>query len=1646
MAIDREDVEKIIAGVVGVGVVGLGIAALIEAVVDGGESYVPTYGSNNAGNTSDSDDDDDDDDFYEYTSVPSEDDLFEEDRIIRQEMDSMWDEQQADQMWYEYQNGVFRQRDAGRDYQSAQQEFDAKSNGYQTEFIYIDFTQNLKSGSFRNRNDVYQESIEDQFEKVKRKLALYGKNDMVDLCEFVNHCFPMMKSAYYVSLPSFERRIESASNYQGMDCIYNMVLRPEKTGVISSIIPKELDVILVGDLVFRNNLISFVVKGLDLIDENVEKFGELRIECAAAYAVTKNSRNLPDYRIEARNLYKPFLTRDMVLSLCEKVYPIENPERAIEVFEKWKKYVDFRSYFLNVQSQRNECVQGIELIKAYAVSRSDYRKNEDIYEQHLLDHNKNFIQREQVLLSEANDDTVEFPLVRVEIVRNLAEISKSMSRDKKITNFERELRRFTRVQVALSPNNPTNNGGSDFGRNLIYLGDRIAFEAENEAPNCEDILQFFEKKLAQINSQIDNKYAGIIRAAISSFREKEEVRLGEECEKTIKEYFDALGRNLDSDVNNNTDKSISKRYQSKIREIKTKYDKQRKDLEKKFKGKTKGENADGEKEKYASEIENINQDESHEIDSIPLLSWYEERNSKLKHDFEKSRILQKNKEVEQLCEEKERLLKLELADAIAQKKKEFEDQIAQERQEEVRKKTEQLTLRHFYVYFKAEDIDFDYLKPAVLSSYKYLVYDNRAEKAKIERQKKTLESFYHGYVKNPFLASYLFVPETLGKAESEIGDIEWFGSRLNDSQKEAVRKALASNSLFLLQGPPGTGKTEVIAEITAQYVKQGKKVLVSSETHKAIDNVFDRLPKIPEIRPLRLIPSQSNKDTQYSPEKLVDNLYESISSRLDRRIQWYENFTEMKNNFSEKMQELCFRYDQLLQLEKACRNVQTKKSKLQRDIETIDVNIEERRNAKRPLQDELVQYDSILLCIDRGAFWEDVEKADILVKIGTRLYEILVKYDFFLDLDNEKIQAIYKISLDQVSEEFRTIEENSSSMSVEQEKAGIRSKIRALRDPDTDEIIEGKEEEYEELRKQLISLKNAKDADSEIDYASLLVASFISADKLSDSSKRTKILQQFSDIKAQIADCVSAEKGSLSEISSELRNKITDIDDQISEYKRNRNLLQIEIEQLNDDSSYADFRKKQQELRKEITDFFADFEIFDEYLADDYATAIEIIVKRWNEIELNQETLQQENKSKIPMYKAIREYLDDEEILEEDRISYTKKLFDNANVFGMTCTSREYYSEESMRSLREYKLGNINVRNVGIDIVIIDEVSKSSFLDLMIPILYGKTVILVGDHRQLPPMYDLKHMKKADFDGLDPEVIDYDLNKQYQELYETCFFKTLFERVPSAYKIMLDKQYRCHSDIMDVFNHFYSTNGKGLSVGLSNQNDLKNHDLEIKTNGLTLIEPHNYIYFINCTEYESQLDAESTSIINRQEAEVIAKLLQLMNDQYGKMIDKGTIRKDKKKDERKSAGVICTYRDQARHIKSLIKGKSFTNFSAKREDRLIINTVDDFQGDERDIIIVSMVRNPRGGKSNSDFIKQFERINVALSRARYMLVVVGSMDYLNSIAIDLPDINGNKDLDRHSFPVYREIIRTIQAKGRIIQVTDVLGEVNRNGK
>ena len=149
----------------------------------------------------------------------------------------------------------------------------------------------------------------------------------------------------------------------------------------------------------------------------------------------------------------------------------------------------------------------------------------------------------------------------------------------------------------------------------------------------------------------------------------------------------------------------------------------------------------------------------------------------------------------------------------------------------------------------------------------------------------------------------------------------------------------------------------------------------------------------------------------------------------------------------------------------------------------------------------------------------------------------------------------------------------------------------------------------------------------------------------------------------------------------------------------------------------------------------------------------------------------------------------------------------------------------------------------------------------------------------------------------------------------------------------------------------------------------------------------------------------------------------------------------RKIDERPSAGIICTYGDQAGLIKKKRKGYQFTGFSGKPDEKLVISTVDDFQGDERDIIIVSMVRNPSGIRYDAEFIKKFERINVALSRARKLLIIVGSKKFLSEAGIiDLPDLEGDHSRDKINFPVYREIIDTINFRGRILTAKDILGE------
>lgn len=1482
-------------------------------------------------------------------------------------------------------------------------------------YLAVDFSINLEIGS-RNKDDIYRESLKEQFKKIQRKLKLYGKEE-IEFEEFVRLCFPKIKATYYVSAPSFNL---VKTEYNGYKAICNMYIRAEKTIALSTIIPKELDIFFVGDFL-TNGFTSFVVKGIELIDNSISKPIETKISCNAVYAL-KRTIGRVHYEVEAGKEYPLFLDNDMVINLTERTCPVYELDDVIPILNDWEDYIEFRGYYLEEQSKKNEKINKVEVKKAYSISRSEYKKNLKDYSELLLDGIKSFEKRDEVILSEKVENSTEISLIKVEISRNLSEINQNSVEEGKMSLYERELRKFSRDSVALSPIEPRNMKKNEKNK-ILYIGDRLAFEVEDIYPDCSKIINKFNEKIKQEETSINDRYRKIIENKVSEAKKEKNKEL-EKLEKEEKEeYFKQLDNTLETDILENKDQDIKKEIQKQIKEIKDKYNNLRKKIKKSNK-KQKDKNIENKEE-----IEKIAQNEKEEISKIDISNFYIERNEKLKEEYIKDKKIERDKKVKNFCIAKEKEIRQELEPSIAQEKQSRKEELEEEKKKEVEVTKEELSQRYFYIYFKIDDKK---INDEELKNLNFLIYDNRAEKKKIERQEKALYSLYDGYVKNPFLASYFFEAEKLPENENEIQEIEYFSERLNDRQKEAVKRAVRSKGLFLLQGPPGTGKTEVIAEIAAQYIKQGRKVLISSETHKAIDNVFERLPKIPEIRALRLLPSSTlTKETNYSPKKLVDNLYFNISSVLNRKIKQYNNFKTMKNDFNDKMQDLKFRHKRLLELKESCKDIENKKKKFQQEISECDIEIQTKRSSKKRYKDKKSGYEVLLSQIENGNFNDEINnKRKILVSLNSDNY-LYINY-----LNLEKIKKIHELDIEQVEEEFKLIEENEQKFSIESQKQELKSKIEKLVDPDTYLPLSGKEKEVKKLQEDLIRLKNNEPEDN-IDYSKYNIVSLVPANEI--STNKNGIIKELMEIKLKINNFISEEREEIAPKIEELDAKIENMIKEIADTKKKKDELSSKKEELENDNSYTDFKEKGQVLKREIKRFFEEFEIYEEYEENNFDDAIEIIEKKWKDIEINQGSLEEENKLKIPMYESICKYLADEKILEEDRISFTKKLFINANIFGITCTSRDNFTEDAMEELREYNLGDVNIRNVGIDVVIIDEVSKSSFLELLISTLYGKTVILVGDHRQLPPLYDLKHLKENDFENLDPTIINYQRNKEYQELYEKSFFKELFEKIPDSYKIMLNKQYRCHSDIMDVFNHFYKTAGKkGLEIGLTNQNDIKQHGLSIKGKNKILIDPENHVYFVNCNEYESR-NEDSSSIINEQEAEVVSKLLKLINEEYGNMLKKGDLVCEKNRDERKSIGVICTYSDQAKQIKNKIKGEKFENFSKKREERLIINTVDDFQGDERDIIILSMVRNPKG-RHNREFIDQFERINVALSRARCMLIIVGAQDFLSKTSIDLPDINGHKELDRKSFPIYKEIIKTIQMKGRILQAEDIIGE------
>lgn len=385
----------------------------------------------------------------------------------------------------------------------------------------------------------------------------------------------------------------------------------------------------------------------------------------------------------------------------------------------------------------------------------------------------------------------------------------------------------------------------------------------------------------------------------------------------------------------------------------------------------------------------------------------------------------------------------------------------------------------------------------------------------------------------------------------------------------------------------------------------------------------------------------------------------------------------------------------------------------------------------------------------------------------------------------------------------------------------------------------------------------------------------------------------------------------------------------------------------------------------------------------------------------------------------------------------------NCNVIGATCSSIGKYNKYLSDLLSEeyhkkitiptnfYKTyceifgkkevyvnhdGLLNEKFSEVDLsfttVIQDESSKATPAELSLPLIYGNKNIIIGDHRQLPPLLD-KESFMVSFDFLLDRIESEEesrkirklkkfVNKHFDKL-TISHFERLFENIDDSLKGVFNLQYRMHPDINEVIEQFYINDG-GLECGLTKPIDLgvndtnmnnpasRHHGIEIED----LISSNNHVVWID-TDSPELLDG--TSRINYGEIDAIYEVLSKLraSESFHKYQNFW------KNPEDQQIGLISFYGKQIRLLKDL-RNKF-------KEIPVRVSTVDRFQGMERNIIIVSMVRSNRiatdknqkpdkalygnlGYQEQTDlgFAQSPNRLNVALSRAKRLLIIVGNSE------------------------------------------------------
>ena len=936
----------------------------------------------------------------------------------------------------------------------------------------------------------------------------------------------------------------------------------------------------------------------------------------------------------------------------------------------------------------------------------------------------------------------------------------------------------------------------------------------------------------------------------------------------------------------------------------------------------------------------------------------------------------------------------------------------------------------------------------------------RGDKSLVERMTKTIDEFArNGSVAAPFLSSYLF-DISQARLPARSTPIENFlNPQLNEDQKRAVQVMVDAPDIALVQGPPGTGKTTVIAEAIYQFAKAGKTVLLASQSIAAVENALGRLEHVPEIR-IQLRRKQSSTGTSggdpepYSDGEVLREYYAALGRRSREAVSTIDQARERRARLlttADELAPLVLRMEE----EEAAETDGAKRVEMAREevrtavirTESADAQHRAREGAKR-----LLAVFPSLSPAALGDWARDVPQgvitplADAIRKAAEAFGEQGIRIWSDLGEDEPHRPADVRLrSLAGAAERLRLLRDKGLPALLTCVDEWRATTGERLVDDESARIVQDltiRLREAERLRDEADDAGNDEAAYQRFDAEARRLRREIREAKAAAKTSVGVLREWFTVPRGDgqtLADAIEAAHGNRAAIlelvagfesfARGFLNVVHGEEDRVAATLReaadalsnedegaNAALRKARLALRDAETSMREAQERRRTFEEEAEPILERIRLAEPGIPAEPPAALTWCRESAAEIERRTNAEREAHPWLEPL---LREWASLTAAPNDEDLSRVLPLYlESCNVVGTTCTS--------------------NPRLLGdrhFDVVIVDEVSKAMPPELLAPMVRGSKAILVGDHRQLPPQFDEKEpllfeelAQREEEDANIPEerkIVGRNFRK-YERMVEDSLFKRHFEQADPRLKSSLWEQHRMHPEIMDVINVFYE--GK-LKCGIPEGEADRVRDHRQSGRQVPWMSGNRHAYWIDSTSSPTGTffpdERVGTSRENVLEAQLILRALKDLDAGLdGQTTQDG-------RQVTKTVGIIAFYGKQKALLLREVRKLGLRHLKCR------VETVDRFQGQECDYVLVSMTRNSRFQKGGlRSFIARFERINVAFSRARELLLVFGARDFFRRQPVRLPSLDGSGHAQ--TINVYGDITDMLARRGALLSAADVI--------